>query len=98
MLCNLPGRIISSKGAAGGAIPSPAGSAQLASHTFGSKGKQFLLDGEPFQVISGEMHCLFAPSGWLNKGSNQVVVLDLEPGAHRTLQGIKDAVWTTGVS
>ena len=46
----------------------------------------------------GPQQCLFAPSAWLNRGSNQVVVLDLEPGGHRTLQGIKDAVWTTGVS
>jgi beta-galactosidase len=31
-------------------------SAQAAAHTFGIQGDQFVLDGKPFQIISGEMH------------------------------------------
>jgi beta-galactosidase len=32
-----------------------------AEHSFGWKGTQFLLDGKPFQVISGEMHYARVP-------------------------------------
>ncbi len=32
------------------------GYAQKGRHTFGFGGEHFLLDGKPFQVISGEMH------------------------------------------
>ncbi|MGD0457588.1 MAG: beta-galactosidase family protein [Terriglobia bacterium] len=46
----------------------------------------------------GPQQCLFAPSLWLRKGINQVIVLDLEPADHRTLQGIKDPIWSGGTS
>src|SRR5579864_6012857 len=29
---------------------------RAAAHTFGIQGNQFVLDGKPFQIISGEMH------------------------------------------
>jgi beta-galactosidase len=43
----------------------------------------------------GPQQCLFVPSTWLLEGTNQVLVLDLEPATHRTLQGIKDPIWST---
>jgi beta-galactosidase len=43
----------------------------------------------------GPQQSLFLPSPWLNHGANRVVVLDLEPSAHRTLQGVKDPIWLT---
>jgi beta-galactosidase len=55
-LWNLPSRTISGKEASGAVAPSPGGSAPTAPHTFGYKGEHFLLDGEPFLIISGEMH------------------------------------------
>jgi hypothetical protein len=30
-------------------------------HTFGWKGEHFLLDGQPFQILSGEMHYARVP-------------------------------------
>ena len=42
----------------------------------------------------GPQQCLFLPATWLKKGSNQVVVLELEPSEHRTLQGIKGPIWS----
>jgi beta-galactosidase len=44
----------------------------------------------------GPQQSLFVPSLWLKKGINQVVVLDLEPGGHHTLQGVKDPIWSGG--
>jgi beta-galactosidase len=46
----------------------------------------------------GPQQCLFVPSPWLRKGINQVIVLDLEPGDHHTLQGIKDPIWSSAIS
>jgi beta-galactosidase len=46
----------------------------------------------------GPQQCLFVPSLWLRKGINQVIVLDLEPADHHTLQGIKDPIWSGGMS
>jgi beta-galactosidase len=46
----------------------------------------------------GPQQCLFVPSLWLRKGINQVIVLDLEPADHPTLQGIKDPIWSGGMS
>jgi beta-galactosidase len=46
----------------------------------------------------GPQQCLFVPSTWLSEGINQVLVLDLEPAEHRTLQGIKDPIWSTPAS
>jgi beta-galactosidase len=43
----------------------------------------------------GPQQSLFLPATWLNQGANSVVVLDLEPGAHRTLQGVKGQIWST---
>jgi beta-galactosidase len=46
----------------------------------------------------GPQQCLFLPATWLNKGINPVLVLDLEPADHRTLQGIKVSIWSAGTS
>ena len=43
----------------------------------------------------GPQQSLFLPAPWLNHGVNRVVVLDLEPSEHRTLQGVKDPIWLT---
>ncbi|MGO8733926.1 MAG: hypothetical protein ACLQVM_14195 [Terriglobia bacterium] len=43
----------------------------------------------------GPQQCLFVPSPWLRKGTNQVIVLDLEPRDHHTLRGIKDPIWAS---
>ena len=55
-LWNLPSRITSGNEGSGGVTPLPGGTAQTAARTFGYKGEHFLLDGEPFLLISGEMH------------------------------------------
>jgi len=46
----------------------------------------------------GPQQSLFVPSLWLRKGTNQVIVLDLEPADHPTLQGVKDPIWSGGTS
>jgi len=46
----------------------------------------------------GPQQSLFVPSMWLKKGINQVIVLDLEPTDHRTLQGVKDPLWSATAS
>jgi len=46
----------------------------------------------------GPQQCLFLPTTWLNKGRNQVVVLELEPSEQRTLQGLKGPIWSTTTS
>jgi beta-galactosidase len=46
----------------------------------------------------GPQQTLFVPSLWLRKGTNRVIVLDLEPEGHPTLQGLKDPVWSRGTS
>ena len=56
VLWNLPGGIMRGREGSGGIPPFPGGAGQTASHTFGYKGEHFLLDGEPFLLISGEMH------------------------------------------
>jgi beta-galactosidase len=43
----------------------------------------------------GPQQSLFLPATWLKQGTNSVVVLDLEPGDHRTLQAAKDPIWAT---
>jgi beta-galactosidase len=43
----------------------------------------------------GPQQSLFLPATWLNQGMNSVVVLDLESGGRRTLQGVKDPIWST---
>jgi beta-galactosidase len=43
----------------------------------------------------GPQQSLFLPATWLKQGTNSVVVLDLEPGGRRTLQGIKGQIWST---
>ena len=55
-LWNLPSRITSANEGRGGVTLLPGGNAQTAVRTFGYKGEHFLLDGEPFLLISGEMH------------------------------------------
>ena len=35
--------------------------ANKSAHTFGWKGENFLLDGKPFQIISGDMHYARVP-------------------------------------
>jgi beta-galactosidase len=46
----------------------------------------------------GPQQCLFLPATWLTKGINAVVVLDLEPTDHRTLQGITIPIWSAAAS
>ena len=46
----------------------------------------------------GPQQCLFLPAMWLHEGTNQVVVLDLEHSNHRTLVGIKNQIWSAGIS
>lgn len=46
----------------------------------------------------GPQQCLFLPGTWLHEGTNQVVVLDLEPSNHRTLQGLKNQIWSAAIS
>jgi beta-galactosidase len=43
----------------------------------------------------GPQQSLFLPATSLTQGTNSVVVLDLEPGERRTLQGVKDPIWST---
>jgi len=40
---------------------SGAGSAAADAHTFGHQDEHFLLDGRPFQIISGDIHCSRVP-------------------------------------
>jgi beta-galactosidase len=56
VLWNLPSRITSATEGSRRVTPGSGGTAQIAAHTFGYKGEHFLLDGEPFLIISGEMH------------------------------------------
>ena len=46
----------------------------------------------------GPQQSLLLPGAWLKEGINQVVVLDLEPSDHRTLQGLKVQIWSAGTS
>jgi len=41
----------------------------------------------------GPQQSLFVPSGWLKKGRNEIVVLDLEEGRDRSVRGIKELVF-----
>jgi beta-galactosidase len=43
----------------------------------------------------GPQQSLFVPSVWLKRGLNEVVVLDLEAGQSRSIQGIKELVFET---
>lgn len=43
----------------------------------------------------GPQQSLFVPAGWLKKGSNEVVVLDLEAGRKRSIQGVKELLFET---
>jgi beta-galactosidase len=43
----------------------------------------------------GPQQSLFVPAGWLKNGRNEVVVLDLEEGRGRSVQGIRELVFET---
>jgi len=43
----------------------------------------------------GPQQTLFVPAGWLRAGRNEVVVLDLEEGGIRSLQGLANPVYET---
>ena len=43
----------------------------------------------------GPQQSLFVPAGWLKKGPNEIVVLDLEEGRSRSVQGIKELIFET---
>ena len=43
----------------------------------------------------GPQQSLFVPAGWLKKGRNEIVVLDLEAGRGRSVRGIKELVFET---
>jgi len=44
----------------------------------------------------GPQQTLFLPAPWLQRGRNEVIVLDLEDGTHRSLTGRKEPVWASG--
>jgi len=43
----------------------------------------------------GPQRSLFIPAEWLKEGRNEIIVLDLEPGRSRSVQGIKELVFET---
>jgi len=43
----------------------------------------------------GPQQSLFLPATWLNRGTNSLVVLDLEPGERGTVPGVTDPIWST---
>jgi beta-galactosidase len=43
----------------------------------------------------GPQQSLFVPGVWLKKGKNEIVVLDLEDGRRRSVQGIKELIFET---
>ncbi len=43
----------------------------------------------------GPQQSLFVPAAWLKKGRNEIIVLDLEQGQNRSVQGIKELVFET---
>jgi len=43
----------------------------------------------------GPQQSLFVPSNWLRKGRNEIIVLDLEDGRGRSVQGIKELIFET---
>ena len=55
-LWNPPCQVSNEKEGASDPALLPIGTAQAAPHTFGFEGEHFLLDEEPFLIISGEMH------------------------------------------
>jgi beta-galactosidase len=38
---------------------------------------------------------LLVPAGWLRRGSNEIVVLELESSRQRSVQGLTDPVFST---
>ena len=44
----------------------------------------------------GPQQSLFLPAPWLRQGKNEVIVLDLEEGTHRSLIGRREPVWSNG--
>jgi beta-galactosidase len=42
----------------------------------------------------GPQRTLFCPGVWLQKGSNEIIVLDLEHGRVRSVAGITNPVWS----
>ncbi len=44
---------------------------------------------------TGPQQSLFVPAGWLKKGGNEIIVLDLETERGRSVQGIKELVFET---
>ena len=43
----------------------------------------------------GPQQSLFLPAPWLKRGANEIIVLDLEEGGARTIQGLTDPVYQT---
>ena len=41
----------------------------------------------------GPQQSLYVPAEWLNKGRNEVVVLDLDPSGSRSMEGVTDPIW-----
>jgi beta-galactosidase len=42
----------------------------------------------------GPQQSLFIPASWLNKGKNQIIVLDLEEGGQRFIQSLKNPIFS----
>ncbi len=43
----------------------------------------------------GPQQSLYVPASWLRRGRNEIVVLDVEPGRHRSVRGLIDPVFET---
>lgn len=43
----------------------------------------------------GPQQTLLVPAGWLRRGSNDIIVLELESSRQRSVQGLTDPVYAT---
>ncbi|HEY3841010.1 MAG TPA: beta-galactosidase family protein [Bryobacteraceae bacterium] len=43
----------------------------------------------------GPQQTLFIPASWMKRGTNEVIVLDLLEGSHRSVEGVKDPIYET---
>ena len=43
----------------------------------------------------GPQQTLFVPAPWLRQGENEAIVLDLEDGGTRSIEGLKEPVYET---
>lgn len=43
----------------------------------------------------GPQQSLYAPGCWLKRGRNEIIILDMEPGSNRSVQGLKNPLYET---